>query len=234
MFPSNGPLKRRLLPSTGSLGPVPPLPRYYEALRPPAARLAALRCLRLAIPPARLIRSQRPRRAAVGSGELMFRFPSRNCWWGRQGLPGSWATLVSLCPALGPRQDRGRQAIAAPRHGPRLCQQRRLPRRKGFGARSHGLGTGCLRFVLAVTRHDARLASGCLAQLGRAGFGYPQGCDERFLSSRLILLPQAFLALGLRLFSTTRYRAKMTAIPGSAAPGRQAVPGVASSIVPSS
>jgi hypothetical protein len=91
------------LPSTGSHGPVPPLPRYYEALRTPAAHLAALRCLRLAIPPSRLVCSQRPRRTAVGSGELMVRFPSRNCRWKRQGLSGSWATLVSLCPALGPR-----------------------------------------------------------------------------------------------------------------------------------
>src|SRR4051812_45495083 len=62
----------------------------------------------------------------------------------------------------------------------------------GFGARSHGLGTGCLRFVLAVTRHDARLTSGCLAQLGRAGFCDPQGCDERFPSSSLIPLSQAY------------------------------------------
>ena len=51
MFASNGPWKRRPLPSAGSIGPVPPRRRYYEALRPPAARLAALRCLRLAIPP---------------------------------------------------------------------------------------------------------------------------------------------------------------------------------------
>src|SRR5262249_48782665 len=38
------------LPSTGSLGMVPPLRRYYEALRPPGSRLASLRYLRSAIP----------------------------------------------------------------------------------------------------------------------------------------------------------------------------------------
>jgi hypothetical protein len=43
-------MRRHLLPSTGSLGLVPPLPRYYEVLRLPAAHFAALRCLRLAIP----------------------------------------------------------------------------------------------------------------------------------------------------------------------------------------
>src|SRR5208282_3798684 len=36
--------------STGSLGLVPPLQRYYEVLRLPAAHFAALRFLRLAIP----------------------------------------------------------------------------------------------------------------------------------------------------------------------------------------
>jgi len=43
-------VRRRPLPSTGSLGTVPPIQRYYETLRLPAARLAALRFLRLAIP----------------------------------------------------------------------------------------------------------------------------------------------------------------------------------------
>ena len=43
-------LRRHPLPFTGSLGSVPPLRRYYEVLRLPAARFAALRFLRLAIP----------------------------------------------------------------------------------------------------------------------------------------------------------------------------------------
>src|SRR5271157_2618375 len=43
-------MRRHPLPSTGSLGLVPPLPRYYEVLRLPAAHFAALRFLRLAIP----------------------------------------------------------------------------------------------------------------------------------------------------------------------------------------
>ena len=42
--------RRHSLPSTGSLGLVPPLPRYYEMLRLPAAHFAVLRFLRLAIP----------------------------------------------------------------------------------------------------------------------------------------------------------------------------------------
>src|SRR6516165_635141 len=44
-------MRRCLLPSTGSLGTVPLVHRYYETLRLPTARFAALRFLRLAIPP---------------------------------------------------------------------------------------------------------------------------------------------------------------------------------------
>ena len=43
-------MRRHPLPLTGFLGLVPPLPRYYEVLRLPAAHFAALRFLRLAIP----------------------------------------------------------------------------------------------------------------------------------------------------------------------------------------
>ena len=50
MFPSNGHLKRHPLHSAGSFGRVPPPQRYYGTLRLPVAHLAALRCLRLAIP----------------------------------------------------------------------------------------------------------------------------------------------------------------------------------------
>jgi hypothetical protein len=43
-------MRRCPLPSPGSLRLVPLLQRYYEALRPPDSRFAALRFLRLAIP----------------------------------------------------------------------------------------------------------------------------------------------------------------------------------------
>src|SRR5271157_269678 len=43
-------MRRHPLPLTGFLGLVPPLQRYYEMLRLPAAHFAALRFLRLAIP----------------------------------------------------------------------------------------------------------------------------------------------------------------------------------------
>ena len=59
-------MRRHPLPSTGSLGLLPPLQRYYEVLRLPAARFAALRFLRLAIPSLRpLFVSPGPGRGAV-------------------------------------------------------------------------------------------------------------------------------------------------------------------------
>src|SRR4051794_37498593 len=79
MFPSNGFVTRRPLPSAGSLGMVPRPLRYYEALRLPSVRFAALRCLRWAIPPLRRWFAPRDRRRAIGgSGELIFRFPAGN------------------------------------------------------------------------------------------------------------------------------------------------------------
>ena len=62
---------------------------------------------------------------------------------------------------LDPGRTETRQAIAASRRGPRLCQQRWLPRSEYFEARSHGIGTRCLRFAVEVSFPHARLASGC-------------------------------------------------------------------------
>src|SRR5690349_7743706 len=62
-FPPNVPVFRCSLPSTGSLGLVPPLSRYYEALRIPAAPPASLRFLRSTVPPPRLGPRSRSRKA---------------------------------------------------------------------------------------------------------------------------------------------------------------------------
>ena len=162
MFPSNGQLKRRPLHSAGSFGQVPPPQRYYGTLRLPAAHLAALRCLRLAIPSFVPCSSPPARDRAVDQPGV-----------GKPGLQAgshdgdgrvSQVPERPSCPCalfLDPGRTEVRQAIAAPRHGPRLCQQRWLPQAEDFGARSHGIGTRCLRFAMEVARHHARLASGC-------------------------------------------------------------------------
>ena len=67
------------------------------------------------------------------------------------------------------------------RHGPRTKAQRGLPTVANFGAQSHGFWSRCLRLEVEVTRHRARLASGCWSQLCRTGFD-PQGFYERFLN----------------------------------------------------
>jgi hypothetical protein len=88
----------------GSGGPVPPVQRYYGTLRLPTVHFAALRCLRLAIPPVAscllptIATHDRGHRGVVGSG-----LPSRNSRWKRSGLPGSWGTLMIIVRALRPR-----------------------------------------------------------------------------------------------------------------------------------
>jgi len=171
MRSSNGLLKRRPLPSAGSLGQFPRLDgtmRRSDPLPTVPPRFVAFtwryhRCA--------LICSQRPRRTVVGGGELIFRIPSRNVGGiGRVSqVPGP-----PDCP-LAVLLDPGRTERARPlrhaRRGPRTGQRRGLPRRSDFGARSQSLGTGCLRFAVRITPDHARLASGCLAKPGRAGLG---------------------------------------------------------------
>ncbi len=162
MFPSNGCLKRHPLRSAGSFGRVPPLHCYYGTLRLPAARLAALRFLRLAIPPLRPICSHRPGRAAGGTGS----------WYS-----GSRAGHVSgngrvskvperpSCPCalfLDPGRTEMRQALAAPRRGPRLCQQRWHPRAKisGLDRTASGLAVYASQWRSPATTQDSLPAAG--------------------------------------------------------------------------
>ena len=81
-------MRRHPLPSTGSLGLVPPLPRYYEVLRLPAAHFAALRCLRLAIPSLRpLFVPPGPGRGAVDQSGVGRRYLQPPCSMETTGSP---------------------------------------------------------------------------------------------------------------------------------------------------
>ena len=138
-------MKRRPLPSAGSIGPVPPLHRYYEALRLPAARFAALRCLRLAIPPVRPVCSQRPGRTTVGSGELLFRVPSRKLSVETAGslrFPSDprVPTPCSQTP-VGPMHARPLRRLGA---APASLHNGGSRNKDDFGAQSHGIRTRCL------------------------------------------------------------------------------------------
>src|SRR5208337_3417928 len=81
---------RHPLPSTGSLGLVPPLQRYYEVLRLPAAHFAALRFLRLAIPSLRpLFVPPGPGRGAVDQSGVGGRYLQPPCSMETTGSPKS-------------------------------------------------------------------------------------------------------------------------------------------------
>ena len=113
VFPSSGSVSPAPPPSTGSLGSVPPLHRYYQALRLPIAPPAWLRCLRSAVPRSTpVVRSHAGRRLHIASLDPCSPvarpalFPRRP--W---GLPGSGQSPVRACRALRPRTSPMRQAI---------------------------------------------------------------------------------------------------------------------------
>ena len=83
-------MRRHPLPLTGFLGLVPPLQRYSEVLRLPAAHFAALRFLRLAIPSLRpWFVPPAPDAEPWINRELVGGISSRLARWKRQGLPSS-------------------------------------------------------------------------------------------------------------------------------------------------
>jgi hypothetical protein len=89
-------------------------PRFFgtiRALRLPAAPLAALRCLRLAIPrehSARFVSPAATECRATGLG-LVTRYPTRDVLpWRRQDFPSSWGTPIPVCPCS--RTPAGRYA----------------------------------------------------------------------------------------------------------------------------
>jgi hypothetical protein len=90
-------------------------------LRVPAARPAALRCLRLAVPRLRsrascpAVRPLPPPDLAGSAGLGLFfaGCPFRPWSWRRRGFPGSWGTPVWTCPALRPRRDRWARPFSA-------------------------------------------------------------------------------------------------------------------------
>ncbi len=119
--PPLGPPVGSALPSPGSAEVRSPASTVLWRCATPCAPLAALRCLRLAIPcgapvvslPA--VQDARPRAWGSSSGPH-----NRKVAAGRQsGPPRFPCNPLSLCPVLRPRQDRTHQAITVQRHGPR-------------------------------------------------------------------------------------------------------------------
>ncbi len=181
LVPDHGSVTRHPLPSPGSSRYK--FPRFNGTMRccdlspPISPRFVSfawryLPCTRLSLPTLERVRQRR----AWGWYPVA---PSGMKERRRRDLPSSWGTLLCLRPALGPRRDQRYQAITVGQHGPTRIQLRGLSTRGNFGARSHGIGTRCLRFAPWVTPKDARLTSGCWPALPD-GIGYPQGSYERF------------------------------------------------------
>ena len=149
---------------------VPPLHWYCKALRLPATLPALLRFLRFAVPPLRLGLRSRSRKA--------LRLRAWDC------CPDSQTGLIdggdrtSQVPG-GPRCERallsdpgGTSALGRYRASMLSSTNWKVSTpttNTNFGAQSHGLPTRCLRFVGCLPHRHARLASGWLASLFRAG-----------------------------------------------------------------
>jgi hypothetical protein len=181
MFPSNGVLTRRPLPSTGSLGLVPRPLRYSEALRLPTVPFAALRCLRLAIPPLR--RSLRPAASTRDRGYRGVGVPGPEPELsvetdGPPRFPGTPPVPWPCSPTPAGPITPGHHGVSA--RSPLLTRTRTpaMIFRGSIARPGHSLST--LRSEGRPSPRKTRFR--LLAKLCRAGFVYPQGSIERFLS----------------------------------------------------
>ena len=114
MFPFNGVMTWHPLPSTGFLGMVPPLQRYYGMLRLPAVHLAPFEFSLADTIVSSFLRSPRSWASDRGSGSCRFRYPQPACRWKRQGLPGSWKPSWSFAVLFDPGRI-GRPRPTTPR-----------------------------------------------------------------------------------------------------------------------
>ncbi len=180
--PSDEPVSRHPLPSTGSRRSVPPLPRYYEMLRLPTTRPPTLRFLRVvgtvsrpAFAPSGMGRARRKARSIGHPDSLTGRFTRR---W--QGLPGSWATpLVHMLGSSTPEDSR-HQATTVPRVLPSAVLTTSAPRCGPFEAGLPSLCPRCLRFAARVTPRPRKTRFRLVANLGRAGLHTCRVHHEKF------------------------------------------------------
>ena len=181
-FPTSSPQRGGPFSPRGPGGPVPPPRRYYGTLRLPSVLLAALRCLRLAIPPPRRAFAPGDRRRAIaGIGALVIRAPEPELSVETDGsprFPGTPHVPWPCSPTPAGPGTPGHCGVSA--WPPRLTSTR-APARNFRGSITrpwHSLSTlrGDGRPPPRKTRF--RLP----ARLCRAGFVHPQGSNERFPS----------------------------------------------------
>jgi hypothetical protein len=170
MFPSNGSLNRRPLPSTGSLWFGSPASSVLRDAQTPCRSSGPV-----SLPsPGRYHRSRRGLLPTIATHDR-----------GHRGVDHPVPEPELTVETAGPPRFLGNPFVPMPCSGtpagsetpghcgvptwPPLVSTTKAPTSEGFGARSHGLGTGCLRFVKRIAPPHARLASGCSAKPGRAG-----------------------------------------------------------------
>ena len=180
IFPSNVSVFRCSLPSTGSLGLVPPLLRYCEALRLPAVLPALLRFLRSAVPPLRLGLRSRGHKAHYPRARDFLRTPKTGLFDGddrTSQVPGGPSMSVPCSPTpVGP----SRSAATALRCCLPPNGRRRLPRQILISGLNHTARTLAVYASQGGLLHrHARLASGGWPTLP-GGTAYPPGPNERF------------------------------------------------------
>ena len=181
-------MRRHPLPSTGSLGLVPPLPRYYEVLRLPAAHFAALcflrlgyhRCVRCSSPPA-------PDAEPWINRELVGGISSRRARWKRQGLPSSRRNPCDHSPYS---SDPGvtRQAewtmSELPGAAPATDNDEGSPRVVISGLNRRNIGAAASRGGRPATRKTRFRLLVRLYRTGSLPAGFPwKGCENFPLSS---------------------------------------------------
>ena len=198
MFPSNGVMTWRPLLSTGSLGMVPPLQRYYGTLRLPAVHLDPFDFFTSRYH--RVARGLLPSVVGVppGARELSVPVSPSGLTMETSGSLRFLGNPGGHCPCSSTPVGSGRLS------GPRdklpdtapACVHDEGSRRLVLSGLNH------TTFDLTVyasqdgsPHHHARLASGCWSSFARRD-SYPQGFSERFQSSSLFLLPKAYLTQG--------------------------------------
>ncbi len=199
MFPSNGVVTRRVAFLHGVRSST--FPRFagtINTLRLPAARLAALRCLRLAIPRFHLVVSVPDGPDAITpSLELVTRYLRPGTCRGNDRIshvPGESRCVFALLSDPGgiDMSDHHNTPTRPP-----LCPQRRLPQmyfRGSITQLQHWLSTLRRPGYPDTTQDSLPVAGQALPD----GIGYPQDSNERFQTHiMLVILPsQAFVAQG--------------------------------------
>jgi hypothetical protein len=191
--PSGGLVARRLLPSAGSLGSVPPPQRYYSTLRIPTTHPAALRCLRTGgIPVTPAVRS-RGRRVSPARGlELVTRCSRRGIAEKMEGPPrflGDLRERALFSDPGGTTSARpSRRRDAAFHHLNNVGSHDD----DDFGAQWHGPLTRCLRFAARVAPAPRKTRSRLLAS--STGRGWLPARSQRKVSAIASPFPKLFLA----------------------------------------